>query len=1005
MRVINKVLPLVSTIPNVVEIPGGTQLQVFRHFFQNRTRRYFFWVTAEIGVIPSLPSQLNGTAWEQDCVLTRLLSGGREQPLRNSSLLLCEEPVPKRQKGLLVAATASATDETAEVQTPTNSVESALSTEVTVGDWWKSGDARRLFAPCSILYGTDCDVKEIVMERIEILESVNRTASNWNNVVDTRMGCTFKSYYSESDVFSLRYRSMYLALALRQFVLNVTGDLRMQWTWKRCLQFSIKAMNDVGVEFYSSFATLSRWHRKFARHRYYFYKVPEAKTVRPRFFADNPDAMEAFKNHGVANIKDLRVELMLEYVHNELIPKLMVRRDGCLFNDDGDYDGTAAVLLGRVTDNEVTPTTKEAFLQSYGLSNLSITTMARWMHACGFRYKKREKHYFVDGHERPETIAYRPVFTMKYLGYEIRAHRWLQMTLVESQEYETSGNVTFNCGFNYVTDDGIDMVEYHVDASYEFEEQLRLLPFGGNLSVRKPFGSKTVIFLGQDEAIFKQFLFVTKMWVGPSGERPLLPKDEGTRTMISAFVCREHGLIREISAEILDEVNTQRAGQQYDDQEAAIEILGTANKRPLTPDKSPFLVFFDYGENREGYWAYNNMVVQFEDVVDVLKVMHPAYDFVFLFDHSAGHAKQRPDGLNQHRMNRSFGGKTAPMRSTIIAKEQGFLGAFPRILEPGDTQALAFASSDTGPFWMSAEDREQSRLDTQLGTLTAIKLKRPELIERLNENGVADIEGKNARQLRALCVQHDISTIRTVSNLLDRNRSELELELRGRGVVTKGKNKRELVQLCEQHHIAITKTVEKIKEGWVGKTKGLLQVLWERGFIDNSNLKQYSLTGKKDDLGTIDTSTSLRHIMGMCEDFLNEEGMLQHIANNLGVTVLLTPKCHAELAGEGVEYVWACAKGNYRSMSLKHKRGKDNFKASIRHCLSEEVITKVRIRKFARRARQYLMAYHAIDTHQVDEQTLHDCMKHGPVALTKLIGEFKTHRCAYDFDHKFIMGA
>ena len=53
------------------------------------------------------------------------------------------------------------------------------------------------------------------------------------------------------------------------------------------------------------------------------------------------------------------------------------------------------------------------------------------------------------------------------------------------------------------------------------------------------------------------------------------------------------------------------------------------------------------------------MVLQFEDAVDVLKVMHPAVDFVFLFDHSSGHSKQRPDGLNEHRMNRLFGGKNA----------------------------------------------------------------------------------------------------------------------------------------------------------------------------------------------------------------------------------------------------------------------------------------------------------------------------------------------------------
>jgi hypothetical protein len=538
---------------------------------------------------------------------------------------------------------------------------------------------------------------------------------------------------------------MYLALALKQFVLNVTGDLRTQWTWKQCLQYAIEAMNDVGVEFYSSFATLSRWHRKFARHRFYFYKAPEAKTVCPRFFVDNPDAMDAFKKHGVANIKDLRVEMMLEYVHHELVPKLMVKRDGCLFDDDG---GDAVGVLAEV----VTPAAKEAFLQSYGLSSLSISTMARWMHACGFRYKKREKHYFVDGHERPETIAYRPVFTMKYLGYEIRAHRWLQISLVESNELELNGSITTNSGFNYVTDDGIDMVEYHVDASYEFDQRLHLLPFGGNLSVRKPIGSKTVIFVGQDEAIFKQFLFLTKMWVGPSGERPLLPKDEGTGTMISTFICREHGLIREISADMLTEVNAQRAGQQYADHDAAIEILGSANKRPLTLDKSPFLVFFEYGENREGYWAYNNMVLQFEDVVDVLRVMHPLYDFVFLFDHSAGHAKQRPDGLNQHRMNRSFGGKTAPMRTTIIEQEEGYLGAFPRVLEPGDTQSLVFSSLDSGPFWMSSAEKEESRLDKQLGTVTYVKLKMPELIHQLNENGVVETVGeKYATTGGALC--------------------------------------------------------------------------------------------------------------------------------------------------------------------------------------------------------------------------------------------------------------
>ena len=72
--------------------------------------------------------------------------------------------------------------------------------------------------------------------------------------------------------------------------------------------------------------------------------------------------------------------------------------------------------------------------------------------------------------------------------------------------------------------------------------------------------------------------------------------------------------------------------------------------------------------------------------------------------------------------------------------------------------------------------------------------------------------------------------------------------------------------------------------------------------------------------------------------------------------VILTPKCYAELAGEGVEYMWACSKNHYRNLSLKEKKGKDKFTEAVRKCLLVDVITLMRIRKFAKRARQYLIA-------------------------------------------------
>jgi hypothetical protein len=63
---------------------------------------------------------------------------------------------------------------------------------------------------------------------------------------------------------------------------------------------------------------------------------------------------------------------------------------------------------------------------------------------------------------------------------------------------------------------------------------------------------------------------------------PLLPKDEGAGVMISSFITREHGLIREIDDNILTMVHVIRLGASYADKEAAIDVHGTKKKNPLT---------------------------------------------------------------------------------------------------------------------------------------------------------------------------------------------------------------------------------------------------------------------------------------------------------------------------------------------------------------------------------------------------------------------------------------
>ncbi len=236
-------------------------------------------------------------------------------------------------------------------------------------------------------------------------------------------------------------------------------------------------------------------------------------------------------------------------------------------------------------------------------------------------------------------------------------------------------------------------------------------------------------------------------------------------------------------------------------------------------------------------------------------------------------------------------------------------------------------------------------------------------------------------------------------------KDELVNQLKARGITAKGK--KDIIQkIALEQGLPIEETKARIIEGWEGKPKGLQQVLWERGFIDANNLAKYTMDGRQDIYGVlVDKSFALKHLMASCQDFEEEETLLQTMGRDMGVLIDRTPKCHCELAGEGIEYSWGCAKNSYRTLALKDKRGKENFRKAVRECLSrQKVLTTERIRTFSCRARAYILAYHKLwckrqqsgQASQVDEHSTAD-----PVSLEKLMKEFKTHRCAVDFDHSF----
>jgi hypothetical protein len=496
------------------------------------------------------------------------------------------------------------------------------------------------------------------------------------------------------------------------------------------------------------------------------------------------------------------------------------------------------------------------------------------------------------------------------------------------------------------------MVEYHVDFNATFQDRMSNTQFGGNLSVRKPANEKPLFSFGQDESIFKQFSFSPKGWTAPDGTKPILPKDDGYGIMISAMASREFGFGMNLTDAQLGIVNERRLRQKYSDEVAATSIYGNANKSKMT--SSPFVFEFEYGIAGQGYWDYNHMALQLEDCADVLKALYPEYDYLFLFNHSSGHDKQRPDGLCASRMTKGFGGAQPKMRPSVIVSAD-YLGPYdhPMKLIVGSEQLMVFRDSDRGPFWMSDAEREKRKCDKALGTKNKKKLTVAELKKMLADKGLA-----------------------------------------ANGLMS------DLQERAKNFNLPVEKEVDQIEEGWVGKPKGMLQVLWERGFIDPAKgWNDYTLNGKKDNFGNIIFATSVKSLTQSLLDFLEEETLLQYHGRLIGVLVDRTPICHPELAGEGIEYCWACSKGFYRRLPLKSKKGKVNFKKSVRQALSQENLKIGTVRLLSAKARSYMLAYLSIDecSGAKDTKTSHQMIE-------KLVKKWKTHRNVSDLETGFIAG-
>ena len=705
----------------------------------------------------------------------------------------------------------------------------------------------------------------------------------------------------------------------------------------------------------------------------------------PCFLAQYPEALPLLQKWASQHLETLSCEMAAMYIRDSLIP-LIYKKEQQTDTEDG--------------EPSTEPLTLDEFRQKVNLPSVSVGAAWKILTYAGFRFSETKKTYYTDRHEDADNVQARKQFISKYFELEKLAHRWIQIPSdqaikLENGEIEGVSEKLMKDVWAFEFRDpstNQTMREYHVDCfpdvfSSYIRDENKLL--GGNLSHRFPSERRPVVLVGQDEAIFKQWSFSKKSWGDHKGRGVLLPKDDGHGLMLSAFVSRAWGFYSDNSGEVvlltpekLEAINQSRRAQTYLAEDSASQVLGGSSKRiRQITDASAFCTYFDYGSNNDGWWNYDHMALQFEDLVDCLMVLYPSFDFAFLFDNSSGHGRKQKDGLNEKTMNKDWGGVVPKMHETIVE----CIGPYPHPhrLQPGSKQSMVYTDADPGPFAykgvpLTEEQRQRMKFDHPTNQTKKHKLSKKELIGELIRH---DIQQGAQHGDRALQAYH-----------------------------SKSLDQLQAISTARQLPTEVDRVV--MEQGWLGQPKGLFQVLGERGFIDTTKLQEYRKDMSKtwlDGSGQVREDKmeeykkySLTYLMGSCEDFKNERSALEQLAADLSqrysrnLEILVTPKYHCELAGEGIEYAWGLGKRYFRRLTRNKKGNKTKFMQVVRDSMGKVSLRTVR--RFSAKARRYMLTYLLFDSR--NQSATDDILF---VEIEKYVNvSMKTHRCTLDQEHSFI---
>ena len=365
------------------------------------------------------------------------------------------------------------------------------------------------------------------------------------------------------------------------------------------------------------------------------------------------------------------------------------------------------------------------------------------------------------------------------------------------------------------------------------------------------------------------------------------------------------------------------------------------------------------------------------DCMDCMDVLYPHLQWALMVDHSSGHAAYAPDALKAAKssIGKYYGGAKGKVRDTVVpAGSRGTLEFKDGMAQEGEIQHSVFKDTDPPPFYEPNAHK----------TLHVIEYKarnQPTIYA-----GLTDVEVDALYPQGAPPADNDDDA--AAAAVQDGDHVPVPAKKEKKKTRTKG-----LMDRMHQDMVAGVKYKRRIIIPYVGKAKGLLQLLWERGF---------DTRGKKmdDDIdaqGNV-VSRGLMHTMANLPVYLTEKSSLEKALVERGRILVMTPKYHPELAGIGIEYTWGKAKLEFRGR-INDKIPK-NLRANTMKALGPDINTLGCMHAFARRCRDFMFGYMMTEEAIKNDTNLANLTGY---ALCQAMSKVrKCHRNILDIDVRFL---